>query len=79
MATLQYSDFLDRVQLLRQKLLEQGYVAPRSSLHKFYGHHQELVDRYEISIYQMEMNLFYFMYIFSSSVSENTFTGYDYN
>jgi predicted O-linked N-acetylglucosamine transferase (SPINDLY family) len=28
-ACAQYSDFLDRAQLLTQKLLEQGYVAPR--------------------------------------------------
>jgi len=28
---LQYSDFLDRAQLLTQNLLKQGYVAPRSS------------------------------------------------
>ena len=34
-----YSDFLDRAQLLTQKLLKQGYVAPRlmSSLQIFYG------------------------------------------
>ena len=38
----QYSDFLDRVQLLTQWLLKQGYVAPRlkSSLQKFYRRHQ---------------------------------------
>jgi hypothetical protein len=37
-ACVQYSDFLDRTQLLTQKLLKQGEVAPRlkSSLHKFY-------------------------------------------
>jgi len=47
------SDFLDRAQLLMQKLLNQGYVAPRlkSSQQKFYGRHHNLVDCYEISIY----------------------------
>jgi hypothetical protein len=49
-ACAHYSDFLDRAQLLKQKLLKQGYVAPRlkSSLHIFYGRHHILVDRYEI-------------------------------
>jgi len=56
-ACAQYSDFLDRVQLLIQWLLKQGYVAPRlkSSLQKFYRRHHSLVDRYEISISQMKM------------------------
>ena len=42
-----YSDFLDRTQLLTQKLLKQGYVAPRlmSSLQIFYGRHHNRVDR----------------------------------
>jgi hypothetical protein len=46
----QYSDFLERAQLLTQKLLKQGYVAPRLklSLQIFYCRH-----RYEISISQM--------------------------
>jgi len=36
---VQYSDLLDRAQLLTQKLLKQGYVAPRlkSSLQNIYG------------------------------------------
>ena len=51
----QYSDFLERAQLLTQKLLKQGYVAPRLklSLQIFYCRHHDLVDRYEISISQM--------------------------
>jgi hypothetical protein len=46
-AYVQYSDFLDRAQLLTQKLLKQGYVAPRlkSSLRKLYSRHHNLVDR----------------------------------
>ena len=45
-------DFMDRVQLLTQKAIKQGYVAPRlkSSLQKIDGRHHELVDHYEISI-----------------------------
>ena len=52
-----YSDFLDRAQLLTQKLLKQGYVAARlnSSLLKLYGRHHNLVNRYEMSISQMTM------------------------
>jgi hypothetical protein len=48
----QYSDILDRAQLLTQKLLKQFYVVPslKSSLQIFYGRHRDLVDRYEISI-----------------------------
>ena len=53
-ACVKYNDFLDRVQLLTQKLLKQGYAAPRlnSSLQIFYGRDHNLVDRYEISISQ---------------------------
>jgi hypothetical protein len=43
---------------LTQKLLKQGYVAPRlkSLLQKFYGRHHNLVDRYEISLSHMKMD-----------------------
>ena len=53
-ACVKYNDFLDRAQLLTQKLLKQGYAAPRlnSSLQIFYGRDHNLVDRYEISISQ---------------------------
>jgi hypothetical protein len=44
---VQYSDFLDRAQLLTQMLLKQGYDAP------IYGLHHNLVDSYKISIFQM--------------------------
>ena len=65
-ACAQYSDFLDRAQLLTQKLLKQGYVAPRlkSLLQKLYGHHHNLVDRYEISISQMTMDLLLYVDFF---------------
>jgi hypothetical protein len=57
------SNFLDRVQLLMQKLLNRGYVVPmlKSSLQKLYGRHYNLVDRYEISISQMTMDISLFM------------------
>ena len=56
------SKVLDRAQLLTQKLLQQGYVAPtfKSSLHKLYVRYHNLVDRYEISISQKTMNLLLF-------------------
>jgi lysophospholipase L1-like esterase len=58
-ACAQYSDFLGSTQLLTQKLLKQGYIAPRlkSWLQTFYGRHHNLVDRYKISISQMTMDL----------------------
>ena len=45
--------------MLTQKLLKQGYVAPklRSSHQKLYTRHHDLVNRYEISISQMTMVL----------------------
>jgi len=41
-----------------QKLLKQGYVAHRlkSSLQRFYGRHHNLVDHYEIFIFQITMD-----------------------
>jgi hypothetical protein len=43
-----YQDFLDRGLLLTRKLLNQGFlfVKLKSSLRKFYGRHNNLVDRY---------------------------------
>ena len=58
----QYSDFINRAQLLTQKLLKQGYVAPKLkfSLQKLYGRHHNLVESDEISISQMTMDLLLF-------------------
>ena len=58
-ACAQYSDFLDKAQLLPLNLHTQCYVAPRlrSSLQKFHNRHHDLVDRYELSISQMIMDL----------------------
>jgi hypothetical protein len=53
---------VERAQLLTQKLLKHSYVAPRlkSSLQKFYDRHHNLVDRDELSISKMTMNIFLF-------------------
>jgi hypothetical protein len=61
-ACCQHSDLQDRAQLLTQKLLKQGYVARKfkSLLQKFYGRHHDLVDRNEISIFQMTMEVLLF-------------------
>jgi len=56
-----YQDFLDRGLLLTRMLLNQVFllVKLKSLLRKFYGLHPELVDRYGISLSQMDMfNLF---------------------
>ena len=44
---------------------QQGYIASRlkSSLQKIYGRHQDLVDRYDIFISQMTMDLLFFKQI----------------
>ena len=54
------TDFLYRARLLTIKLQEQDYAATRlkSSLRKFYGYHNEFMDRYGISICTMETDLF---------------------
>ena len=59
-ACVKYSDFLERGQLLSQKLLSEGYVKPRleASLRKFYGRHHELVDHYGISVSLMTTVMF---------------------
>jgi hypothetical protein len=53
------NDDQHRVQLLKQELFKQGYVAPmlKLSLQICYGCHHALFDRYEISISQMTMGL----------------------
>jgi hypothetical protein len=61
-ACAQDSDFMDRAQLLVQKLLKQGYVAPRlkSSLQKFYGRHHNLVDVIRNIHISLTMDLLFF-------------------
>ena len=64
-ACVKYSDFLERGQLLSQKLLSQGYAKPRleSSLRKFYGRHHELVNHYGISVSRMTMDMFVWSFV----------------
>jgi hypothetical protein len=52
-------------ELMKQKLLQQGYVAPRlmPSLQNFYCRDHELADRYEISISQKTM-FFFYLYVY---------------
>ena len=55
-----YGDFINRGVLLTQKLLQQGYEEERlkSTLRKFYGHHHELVDHYEVCVSQLTRDMF---------------------
>ena len=52
-ACVQYSDFLKRAQMRTQRLHKQDNVERgfKFSLQRLYDHHHELVDRYEISIF----------------------------
>ena len=47
-----YPDFIYRNVLLTQKLLEQSYEKDRlkMTLRKFYGHHHQLVEPYDVSL-----------------------------
>ena len=62
-------NFLNETQLLMHQLLDPGNAAPRltSSLQTFYMYdrHREMVDRYEIFISQMVMDLFFSIWIIS--------------
>jgi hypothetical protein len=55
-----YSDFLNRAKTLSQKLLGQGYVQPLlvSSLQKLYGGHHDIIERYEVSVSQMRIDIY---------------------
>ena len=53
-----------RAQLQTHKMLKQGYFSPSlRSLWTFFGRHHDLVDRYEIFISQMTMDLFLYLYV----------------
>ena len=54
-----------RAQLLTQKLLKQSYVAPKSSLQKLCGRHDNAVNRNAIYIPQLTMDLLLFTQTFS--------------
>ena len=72
--------FLDRAKLLAYNLLKQGYVSPKSSLQTCYRRDHDLVDRYEISISQLTVDLLlsYVISFFFSSIIANTFIVLDY-
>jgi hypothetical protein len=55
-----YSDFLNRAKTLSQRLLDQSYVQPflLSSLQKLYGRHHDIIERYEVLVSQMRINIF---------------------
>ena len=59
--TICNQDFLDRGLLLTRKLLNQGFLFVRlkSSLGKFDGSHDDLVNCYRTSVSQMTTNMFY--------------------
>ena len=50
-----YSDLFTRPSRWRRNYSNRGYVVPglRSSLHKLYGRHHELIDRYRMSVSRM--------------------------
>jgi len=47
----------------------------KSSLYTFYGRHDNLIDRYEISLSQMILDLYFLRKYFLSSITATTFTG----
>ena len=55
-----YTDFIYRSVLLTQKLLQQSYEEDRLklTLRKFYGHHHELVDPYDVSLIKLAKDIF---------------------
>jgi hypothetical protein len=75
----QFSDILDRSQLLTQKLPTHGYVTPSSSLQTLYSRHHDLVAHYEISLSQRTINFFpFYVDCFVSSITDKIFIGLDY-
>ena len=55
-----YEDFIMRSQLLTSKLLKQGFTRNRliATFKKFYGRHSVLVDRFEVSVTNIIIDLF---------------------
>ena len=60
-----------------EKLLKQVYIVIKlkSLLQKFYVHHHNVVDYYEISISQITMDLLFFIQMVLSSINANIFAG----
>ena len=59
-ASSSYIDFCNRASLLTSRLLQQGYLSNRLqlSLKKFYGHHHDLVVKYDVSVSQLIADVF---------------------
>ena len=55
-----YTEFIYRSVLLTQKLLQQSYEEDRLKLtfRKFYGHHHQLVDPYDVSLTKLAKDIF---------------------
>ena len=66
--------FLDRDQLVTQRLIKPGYVSPRltTSLQKFYGRHHKIARPCKISKSQMTMDLLLLCRCFLSSITAKT-------
>ena len=62
-----YIDFIARGKLLTSKLLQQGYILPKliKSLRKFYGRHQSLVDKYDVSVSKLISDIFDVTYFYT--------------
>ena len=59
---VQYNDFLDRAQMRKHVYDAFRLKLLTSSVSKCYGRHDDLVDRYEISISQMTMYFPFYVY-----------------
>ena len=59
-ASSEYRSFLHRGKLLTKKLLTQGYCKPRliKTIKKLYGCHQEIVDKFGVSVSKMNLGHF---------------------
>ena len=55
-----YEDFISRSRLLTSKLLKQGYTRNRliATLKKFYGRHNNLVNKFDMSVTRIITDLF---------------------
>ena len=62
-----YSDFLNRAKTLSQRLLGRSYVQPflLSSHQKLYGRHHDIIERYEVLVSQMRINILRFYVSFT--------------
>jgi hypothetical protein len=64
---LPYSNFLNRAKTLSQKVLGQDYVQTLllSSIQQLYGRHHDIIERYEVLVSQMRINILRFYVSFT--------------